>query len=68
VRYQQVIEIHERLETVLQLIRTGLVTISDVRWIRTVAIEVTNKYPGAGKVTSVISDLGKLLAQAKEPV
>lgn len=39
----------------------ALVAISDVRWIGTVAIEVT------GKATSLNYDLGKL-AQAKEPV
>ena len=39
----------------------ALVAISDVRWIGTVAIEVT------GKATSLNYDLAKL-AQAKEPV
>lgn len=43
----------------------ALVAISDVRWIGTVAIEVTGK---ATSATSLNYDLGKLLAQAKEPV
>lgn len=47
----------------------GLVAISDVRWIGTVAIEVTYKDSSGrlGKATSVNHDLDKLLALAKEP-
>ena len=50
-----------RGEVVRGILAQALVASSDVRWIGTVAIEVT------GKATSLNYDLAKL-AQAKEPV